>query len=115
MGYNLLYWGYNPFAIHLLTSWDIQVHHSPLHHHSLHLARWSWWTKRAITCNNYDPRWEATHNGGNLWDAEGNKETGSVGMMVKDVDMVMFERMEAESFYRIVLYSLYILARFWFQ
>ena len=29
MGYNLLingvYWGYNPFANHLLTSWDIQV------------------------------------------------------------------------------------------
>ena len=30
MGYNLLinevYWGYNPFTNHLLTSWDIQVH-----------------------------------------------------------------------------------------
>ena len=29
MGYNLLkngiYWGYNPFINHLLTSWDIQV------------------------------------------------------------------------------------------
>ena len=29
MGYNLLingvYWGCNPFAIHLLTSWDIQA------------------------------------------------------------------------------------------
>ncbi len=29
MGYNLLlngiYWGYNPFTNHLLTSWDIQV------------------------------------------------------------------------------------------
>ena len=28
-GYNLLkngvYWGYNPFTSHLLTSWDIQV------------------------------------------------------------------------------------------
>ena len=27
MGYNLngVYWGYNPFSKHLLTSWDIQV------------------------------------------------------------------------------------------
>ena len=31
MGYNQLingvYWGYNPFPNHLLTSWDIQVYH----------------------------------------------------------------------------------------
>ena len=31
MAYNLringIYWGYNPFAKHLLTSWDIQVVH----------------------------------------------------------------------------------------
>ena len=33
----------------------------------------------------------------------GNKETGSVGMMVKDVEMVMFGWMEAENFYRIFI------------
>ena len=33
MGYNLLingiYWGYNPFTNHLLTSWDIQARQTP--------------------------------------------------------------------------------------
>ena len=38
MGYNLLkngvYWGYNPFTKHLLSSWDIQVPISILLLHS---------------------------------------------------------------------------------
>ena len=42
MGYNLLingiYWGYNPFTNHLLTSWDIQV---SVYEVSRHVDAWS--------------------------------------------------------------------------
>ena len=86
------------------------------------LARWSWWTKRAITCNNYDPRWVVRTTEGTCQMRVETRKLGVLGMMVKDVEMVMFGWMEAESFYRIfTICFIYVLqdtcyyCRWWFQ